>query len=137
MLVRLGPQVQEVLRCTHEELTPWREGTWGEWGCWWARYRSGTSTRWSVGATVDAYGEDEELAGFHAVLTDRLALPFNTWVLGVDVVVEDLDLRPGTGVVALCRHGAHRQAIGLLDLPLPDPPPQGFEWIEAFRRWAP
>lgn len=24
-------------------------------------------------ATVDAYGEDEELAGFHAVLTDRLA----------------------------------------------------------------
>jgi hypothetical protein len=88
-------------------------------------------------ATVDAYGEDEELAGFHAVLTDRLALPFNTRVLGVDVVVEDLDLRPGTGVVALCRHGAHRQAIGLLDLPLPDPPPQGFEWIEAFRRWAP
>jgi hypothetical protein len=61
-------------------------------------------------ATVDAYGEDEELAGFHAVLTDRLALPFNTRVLGVDVVVEDLVLRPGTGVVALCRLGAHRQA---------------------------
>jgi hypothetical protein len=88
-------------------------------------------------ATVDAYGEDEELAGFHAVLTDRLPLPFNTRVLGVDVVVEDLDLRPGTGVAALCRHGAHRQAIGLLDLPLPDPPPQGFEWIEALRHWAP
>jgi len=36
-------------------------------------------------ATVDAYGEDEELAGFHAVLTDRLVLPFTTRGLGVNV----------------------------------------------------
>ncbi|MFK4035944.1 hypothetical protein ACI2LC_09120 [Nonomuraea wenchangensis] len=28
------------------------------------------------------------------------------------------------------------QAIGILDLPLPDPPPAGAEWIRAFRRWA-
>lgn len=28
------------------------------------------------------------------------------------------------------------QAIGILDLPLPDPPPIGAEWIHAFRRWA-
>lgn len=76
-------------------------------------------------AVVDAYGEDEELAGFHAVLTDHLVLPFTTQVLGVDVVVEDLDLRPSSGMVALCRRGTHRQAIGLLDLPLPSPPPEG------------
>ncbi|PZG94870.1 hypothetical protein C1I97_27395 [Streptomyces sp. NTH33] len=87
-------------------------------------------------AVIDAYGEDEELAGFHAVLTDHPVLPFTTQVLGVDVVVEDLDLRPGSGMVALCRRGAHRQAIGLLDLPLPSPPPKGAEWIAAFRRWT-
>jgi hypothetical protein len=29
-----------------------------------------------------------------------------------------------------------RQRIGILDLPLPDPPPDGAEWIEAYRRWA-
>ena len=24
----------------------------------------------------------------------------------------------------------------IYDLPLPDPPPEGADWIEAFRRWA-
>src|SRR5271157_3116587 len=41
-----------------------------------------------------------------------------------------------SGVVAICVHGKHRQAIPILDLPLPDPPPQGVEWIAAYRRWA-
>lgn len=87
-------------------------------------------------ACVDAYGEEEELASFHAVLDDRVSLPFTTQVLGVDVVVEELDLRPGGGIVALCRRGVHRQALPLLDLPMPSVPPQGWDWIEAFRRWA-
>jgi hypothetical protein len=29
-----------------------------------------------------------------------------------------------------------RQAIPILDLPLPTPPPDGAEWIEAYRHWA-
>jgi hypothetical protein len=28
-----------------------------------------------------------------------------------------------------------KQAIPILDLPLPDSPPDGAEWIEAYRRW--
>jgi hypothetical protein len=28
------------------------------------------------------------------------------------------------------------QAISVLDLPLPEPPPKGAEWIAAYRRWA-
>jgi hypothetical protein len=87
-------------------------------------------------ALVDAYGEDEELVGFHAVLSDRVTVPFTTEVLGVDVIVEEIDLRPGSGVVAICRRGRILQPIGLRDLPLPDPPPAGAEWIEAFRHWA-
>lgn len=57
-------------------------------------------------------------------------------VLGVDVIVEEIDLRPGGGVVAICRRGRILQPIGLRDLPLSDPPPEGAEWIEAFRHWA-
>ena len=30
----------------------------------------------------------------------------------------------------------HPQAILILELPLPDPPAAGWEWIEAYRRWA-
>ncbi len=31
-------------------------------------------------ATVDAYGEDEQLAGFTAVMEDNLSVPFKTTV---------------------------------------------------------
>jgi hypothetical protein len=32
--------------------------------------------------------------------------------------------------------GAATQRIPILDLPLPTPPPEGAQWIEAYRRWA-
>ena len=86
-------------------------------------------------ATVDAYGEDEELAGFAVMIGDNLAVPFETTVLGVTVTVERID-QTDSGIIAVCTRGGHRQAIPILDLPLPDPPPQGAEWIAAYRRWA-
>ena len=87
-------------------------------------------------AIVDAYGEYEQLAGFHAVVDDHLAVPFQTTVLGVEVTVTRIELLSGTGIAAICSRGKHRQAIGILDLPLPTPPPAGAEWIGAYRRWA-
>ena len=33
------------------------------------------------------------------------------------------------------RDGQH-QGISILDLPLPESPPKGAEWIAAYRRWA-
>lgn len=64
-----------------------------------------------------------------------LALPFTTQVLGVEVTVRRVDLRYG-GIVAICYIGRTRQAFAILDLPLPDPPPDGVQWIEAYRHWA-
>ncbi len=87
-------------------------------------------------AVVDAYGEDEQLTAFHAVIEDNLAVPFQTTVLGVDVTVTKIDLRSDSGIVAVCTRGKHRQVIGILDLPLPTPPPGGAEWVEAYRHWA-
>ncbi|MBG0828225.1 hypothetical protein HS041_10640 [Planomonospora sp. ID67723] len=84
-------------------------------------------------ATVDAYDDDEWLSGFHVMIEDNLAMPFRTTVLGVEVTVKGVELRAGSGIVAICVRGRHRQAIGILDLPLPDPPPEGSEWIEAYR----
>jgi hypothetical protein len=86
-------------------------------------------------ATVDCYNEDEELTGFATMIGDTLALPFETTVLGVTVTVGKISYT-GSGIVAICARGRHRQAIPVLDLPLPDPPPQGAEWIAAYRRWA-
>lgn len=74
-------------------------------------------------AVVDAYDEYEQLTAFHAAIESYLAVPFQTTVLGVEVTVTKIDLLPGSGVVAICTRAKHRQAIGVLDLPLPTPPP--------------
>jgi hypothetical protein len=87
-------------------------------------------------ATVDAYGESEQVVGFFTVLEERLKLPFKTEVLGMEVVVERLDLTDDEQIVAVCSRSKSRQPVPILDLPLPDPPPAGAVWIEAFRRWS-
>jgi hypothetical protein len=87
-------------------------------------------------ATVDAYGESEQIVGFFTLLEERLKLPFKTEVLGVEVTVQRLDMTDDEQIVALCSRGKSRQSVPILDLPLPDPPPEGAVWIEAFRRWA-
>ena len=87
-------------------------------------------------AIVDAYDEYEQLASFHVVIGEHLAVPFRTAVLGVEVTVTKIDLLSGTGIAAICSRGKHRQAIGILDLPLPILPPDGADWIDAYRRWA-
>jgi hypothetical protein len=86
-------------------------------------------------ATVDAYDDDEELTGLYSMLEEHLAVPFTTRVLGVEVTVHRVDLRHGVAV-AICHRDPIRQATGILDLPLPEPPPPGAEWIEAYRHWS-
>ncbi|MFF0742269.1 hypothetical protein ACFYVL_17910 [Streptomyces sp. NPDC004111] len=87
-------------------------------------------------ALVDAYDEPEQLAAFRAVIEDRLTLPFDTTVLGVTVTVIAVQDRPGCGIIALCRRGPHLQAIGILDLPPPEPAPEGWAWVETYRHWT-
>jgi hypothetical protein len=53
-------------------------------------------------------------------------------MLGITVTVTKVDLTASNEIVAICRRAAHKQAIPLLDLPLPDPPPDGVEWIDAY-----
>jgi hypothetical protein len=87
-------------------------------------------------ATVDAYGEDEQLSGFSVMIDNDLALPFDTVVLGIEVTVTKVEQVAGNGIAAVCRRGRFTQRIGILDLPLPSPPPDGAQWIEAYRHWA-
>ena len=87
-------------------------------------------------ATVDAYGSSEQITGFYTMLDEHLTVPFKTEVLGVEVTVTRVDVSTDERIVAVCARGRTRQRIPILDLPLPDPPPSGAEWIEAYRRWA-
>ena len=86
-------------------------------------------------ATVDCYDEAEQAMGLFTMIQDNLAIPFETSVLGVTVSVDGVDLRERGQIVAVCARGQIRQAIPIIDLPLPSPAPSGAEWIAAYRRW--
>jgi hypothetical protein len=87
-------------------------------------------------AIVDAYTESEQAVGFHATIEQHLRCPFETVVLGTTVTVRRIDITAAGSIAAVCYRGRERQAIPILELLLPDPPPAGWEWIEAYRRWA-
>jgi hypothetical protein len=87
-------------------------------------------------ATVDCYNESEQATGLYTAIEDNLAVPFATRMLGVTVEVEAVDLTADDQIVAVCSRGGQRQRVPILDLPLPDPAPEGAEWIEAYRAWT-
>jgi calcium binding protein len=86
-------------------------------------------------ATVDAYNDEEQLSGFAVMIEDNLEMPFETTVLGVMVTVNGIT-QTESGIIADCARDGQHQAISVLDLPLPEPPPKGAEWIAAYQHWA-
>lgn len=56
-------------------------------------------------ATIDAYGDDEQLTGLFTMIEEHLAVPFTTTVLGVEVTVRKIDLTADT-IVAVCARAA-------------------------------
>jgi hypothetical protein len=87
-------------------------------------------------ATVDAYGESEQVTGFYTLIDEHLAVPFETTLLGMPVTVKGVDVTERDEIVAICARGKLRQAIPILDLVLPSPPPAGAEWLAAYRHWV-
>lgn len=87
-------------------------------------------------ATVDCYNESEQTTGWLTMFEEHLVVPFETTVLGVRVVVKKVDLGPEDNIVAICVRGRARQVIPILELPIPNPPPRGAQWVEAHRRFC-
>jgi hypothetical protein len=86
-------------------------------------------------ATVDCYNESEQATGLFTMIDEHLAVPFETTVLGMAVTVDRVDITQDDRIVAICKRGGRLQRIGILDLPLPKPPPRGAEWVDAYRHW--
>ena len=86
-------------------------------------------------AVVDAYGEDEQKVGQLTMMQEHLALPFSVSILGVEAVVEKVDMTRDGRIVAVCRHDGVKQRIEILGLPLRKPTPAGAEWIAAYSHW--
>jgi hypothetical protein len=86
-------------------------------------------------AVVDAYGEDEQKVGLLTMMQEHLALPFSVNILGVEAIVEKVDMTRDGRIVAVCRRDGMRQRVEILDLPLPKSAPAGAEWIAAYSYW--
>jgi hypothetical protein len=86
-------------------------------------------------AIVDAYNESEQAVGIFRMMEDNLKVPFDTEVLGVSVTVEKVDMTSDDQIVAICARSGQKQEIPIVSLPLPSPPPEGWEWIAAYRFW--
>jgi hypothetical protein len=86
-------------------------------------------------AVVDAYSEDEQKVGFLTMMQEHLSLPFSTNILGVEGVVEKVDMTRDGRIVAVYQRNGIRQRIEILDLPLPKPAPAGAEWVAAYSHW--
>ena len=86
-------------------------------------------------AVVDAYGDEEQTGGFFTMIEEHLALPFSVNILGVETVVEKVDMTRDCRIVAVCKRGGVKQRIEILDLPLSKPIPAGAEWIAAYSHW--
>jgi hypothetical protein len=86
-------------------------------------------------AVVDAYNEDEQKVGLLTMMQEHLALPFSVSILGVEAIVEKVDMTRDGRIVAVCQRDGVRQRIEILDLPLPKSTPGGAEWIAAYSHW--
>jgi hypothetical protein len=86
-------------------------------------------------AVVDAYNEDEQKVGLLTMIQENLSLPFSVNILGVEAVVEKVDMTRDGRIVAVCQRDGMKQRIEILDLPLPKPAPVGAEWIATYSHW--
>ena len=86
-------------------------------------------------AVVDAYGDEEQTGGFFTMIEEHLALPFSVSILGIETVVEKVDMTRDCRIVAVCKRDGVKQRIEILDLPLPKPALAGAEWIAAYSHW--
>ncbi|MGW7006269.1 hypothetical protein ACWGCW_26500 [Streptomyces sp. NPDC054933] len=88
-------------------------------------------------ATVHAYDEYEQARCLRRGHQRPIAMPFQATILGATVTVTTIESRPGSQITTLSTRGQYRQATGILDPPPPAPLPEGWEWVEAYRHWAP
>jgi Calcium binding len=86
-------------------------------------------------ATVDSYGEEEQLTGLWTMIEDRVVCPFRAKVIGEEVKVTGLEWNGGEVFYAVCERKGKKHRVDLSSLEWIEPHPEGFEWIEAYCAW--
>lgn len=86
--------------------------------------------------TVDAYGDEEQLAGFHVGAEEALRRGEHATIVGADVEVVAVDCGPDarTGLLARVRRHGSTHEVALSDLAFEADSELGLV-VAAYRRW--
>lgn len=86
--------------------------------------------------SVDANGEDEQLAGLLTGVEDALQRPEPATIVGIPVQVTAVSEGPGArrGLIAVCERDGARHDVSLVDLRF-EPDSQLGLVVAAYRRW--
>lgn len=84
--------------------------------------------------TLGRFDRGEQAWSLWTVLCDQLRLPFGTQILGLDAVVERLELDASDAIMAICSREGGPLRVPLADLLVPAGA-AGAEWVSAYRRW--
>jgi hypothetical protein len=86
--------------------------------------------------TVDAYGDDEQLSGFHVGAEEAIDCGERATIVGVDVEVVAVDCGPDarTGLLARVHRDGAVYEVALADLRFPTGSELGLI-VGAYRRW--
>lgn len=86
--------------------------------------------------TVDAYGDDEQLAGFLTAAEQALHAPQPATVVGVPVQVTEISAGPDgrRGIVAICARGTSTYETSFADVAF-QPGTELAQLVAAYRRW--
>jgi hypothetical protein len=63
-------------------------------------------------ATVDAYGDAEQITGWFTMIEGNLTVPFETLILGVPATIERVDPSRNGQIVGICRRGRAALTLG-------------------------
>ena len=82
-------------------------------------------------ATVDAYGEYEQMNGWLCCFEDVFDLPVEASMLGVDVKVVGFDMIADAAVVAVCEKNRKKANVEIMDLEFKKLSKTQKMWIKA------
>ncbi len=85
-------------------------------------------------ATVDSYGDEEQMMGLFNEIEDKLSIPFKAKVLGEEVEIIDFEQADTYHLNAICQRNDKKYKIDILNLEYEPKNVNGYEWLEAYRK---
>lgn len=87
-------------------------------------------------ATVDTYGEEEQISGWLACIEEMFGTYESAYVFGEEVKIKKFDILNDRSIVGLCQKGSASAKIALESLEFPKINEKEKLWLDAWKTWS-